>query len=133
MIIKSYATIAIVLEHLLKLRCVHINQMAKYINILQDNSYYGAIDPAPYWSGGSAKPLFLKDMAYGERSEEVRKLQEYLSSQGYFWVEPTGFYGDITAKAVLEYQVNNINLSWWERYVLKGKRVGPKTRASLNS
>lgn len=90
-------------------------------NVNQNNGYRGAIDPEPYLVDG-----FHVDCQYGETNQEVLKVQKFLG------VTPTGYYGKETSRAVLKFQIENINLSWSERYWLVGKKVGPKTRTALN-
>lgn len=75
---------------------------------------------------------FKIDMSYGQTSSEINKLQLFLEKLGYFHQETTGFYGNFTREAVFNFQKDNIQLSWWERYVLKGSKVGLKTRTALN-
>lgn len=107
-------------------------------NIEANNGYYGAIDPGFYFNGQYAedihKHLFLIDMAYGMRSNEVTELQKTLKKHGFFPAaqECTGYYGDVTRKAVYNFQQANIVMSWFESAILKGSKVGPKTREALN-
>ena len=77
---------------------------------------------------------FSINMAYGERSQEVVFLQDKLRDLGYFpkTVLSTGGYFSITKDAVYRFQLENVNMSWYEKYVLKGSKVGPKTRFQLN-
>lgn len=96
-------------------------------NTEQNNGMFGAVDPTLYLV------KFQHEMKYGEQSQNVRDLQEFLKTLGLFAVQGTGFYGAITAKAVLDFQIANCQLSFYERYVLKGAKVGPKTLSSLNS
>ena len=107
--------------------------MTIYRNIFQNNGYYGAFNCEPYFDGTYANPQFLVDMKLGDKNEEVKRLQQYLKNLGYFtYPECTGYYGNVTREAVFLFQQENIELSWYERYVLKGKTVGPKKRAELN-
>jgi murein DD-endopeptidase MepM/ murein hydrolase activator NlpD len=108
-------------------------QVANGKNVFQNNGYYGAFNCEPYFDGTYANPQFLVDMKLGDKNEEVKRLQQYLKNLGYFtYPECTGYYGNVTREAVFLFQQENIELSWYERYVLKGKTVGPKTRAALN-
>lgn len=92
------------------------------------NGYLGGVDPAPFFGLGNAKVLFTKDMKEGDQNGDVRNLQIMLG------VTPTGYYGPKTKAAVLSFQINNgVPLSFWERYVARGKYCGPKTREKLNS
>ena len=75
---------------------------------------------------------FSQDIRYLQRSAEVEWLQKGLKRLGYFNVNPTGYYWETTRKSVLQFQIDEKLLNWWERYVLCGKLVGPKTRARLN-
>lgn len=105
-----------------------------WYNVAQNNGYYGAIDPEPYFIGRFADEginetrfIFNRDMQYSQRNEDIRELQKRLG------VNPTGFYGTDTQKAVYNFQLKNVPLSWYERFVLRGKKVGAKTRAALNA
>lgn len=72
--------------------------------------------------------VFTNDMKYGDKSDDVKQLQKRLN------VAQSGYYGDMTAQAVLKFQLDKgISLSIYERYILKGRLCGPKTRAKLNS
>lgn len=75
---------------------------------------------------------FNVDMKIGQTSDEITALQKALSTLGYFKVQPTGYYGPITVTAVFAFQQANINLSWYERWFLRGTQVGIKTRSALN-
>lgn len=69
---------------------------------------------------------FISDLKIGMQSFDVRKLQERLINEGFFHQETTGYYGLITADAVLQYQRANGIFSG------DGKVVGPLTRSVLN-
>lgn len=83
---------------------------------------------------GEFKYNFQSKIKYGETSDSVKALQIALKIEGLFnFPYVTGFYGSITARAVLDFQIkHNIPLSWYEKYVLAGKLVGPKTLSVLN-
>ena len=78
---------------------------------------------------------FLKDMKFGERSNDVLELQKRLIDMGYaIPAGKTGYYGNETKKAVSIYQyVAGVPLSWYEKYVLAGSVCGAKTRQRLNA
>jgi hypothetical protein len=76
--------------------------------------------------------VFNKDIIYLERSDEVMFLQKALKQLEFLKVNPTGYYWENTRIAVLNFQIQYKLLNWYERYILRGKRVGPKTRAKLN-
>ena len=96
-------------------------------NLEQDNGMGGAIDPRPYFV------KFQHEMKVGDRGYDVRDLQEELKRLGFFNQEPTAYYGSITASAVLAFQKANVVLSWYERNILRGAKVGPKTLLALNA
>ena len=81
-------------------------------NILQNNGYQGAIDPAPYFNGKFAvdmtlnKPIRLdKNLHFGSENEDVKTLQKALKELGYYtYKDITGYYGSITQRAVLDFQ-----------------------------
>lgn len=71
--------------------------------------------------------IFTKDMKYGETSEDVKQLQKRLG------VIQTGYYGDLTQRAVYRFQLDKgLPLSWYERNILVGRLCGFKTRSALN-
>lgn len=65
-----------------------------------------------------------RNVAYGERSENVRKAQACLAYLGFLKVNPTGYYGDITADAVRRFQ-RSVGIK------PAPSNVGPRTRAAL--
>jgi len=71
--------------------------------------------------------IFVSPLYIGLHGEEVVKLQSVLKEAGYFpsWVDTTGYYGEITEKAVAEFQSDN--------EIISVGFVGPLTRAALNS
>ncbi|PIQ14563.1 MAG: hypothetical protein COW67_13165 [Flavobacteriales bacterium CG18_big_fil_WC_8_21_14_2_50_32_9] len=74
-------------------------------------------------------------MAIGDYSDDVKTLQAYFLRTGLMQPIPQdefGYYGNKTAKAVLTFQIKYVQLSWYERYIMRGVRVGPKTLAKLN-
>lgn len=82
------------------------------------------------------KHIFNKTIRYGEKSNEVKFLQMKLESLGHL-IMPKGvaygYYGDLTAKAVYDFQVKNSVASMQELNNLKGRLVGPATRKKLNT
>lgn len=77
---------------------------------------------------------FKRVMVFGERSADVKILQDVLKLEGFFPVttESTGYYGEITKKAVEKFQYHHQVASIWELVIVGGKRVGGKTLAVLN-
>lgn len=80
---------------------------------------------------------FIKDIAYGQKGDEVRALQMALQADGTFPIGfsltaadyPVAYYGDMTAQAILKFRVKyGIDSSTDP----KGKSAGPRTRAKLN-
>ena len=80
------------------------------------------------------KHNFTRPIRFGENSDEVKTLQTALKIDEEFkYPYITGFFGTVTQKAVLDFQTkHNISLTWYEKYVLAGKTVGPKTLSVLN-
>lgn len=115
-----------------------------WYNTEQNNGYNGAIDPEPYLNGkfaedfvnGVTKYLFKVDLKLGDKSDEVAKLQQRMKDLGFYHYEGTpditGYYGEYTRAAIYAYQLNYVPMSFYEKYVLKGKSFGPKTREILN-
>ena len=83
---------------------------------------------------GSFEP-FLVPLQFGNKGAEVKRLQDYLKSKGVFPSNQTstGNYGNITAQAVLafqiRYKVDNLNTL----NALKGRYVGRKTLQAINN
>ncbi len=109
-------------------------------NTEPNNGYLGAIDPAPFFNTQYAQDLpdahiTFPDtpIEYGDTSQSVALLQWKLKGLGLFDRIPTGYYGDITAMAVLTFQKKFNVAPANELDGLKGRSVGPKTRAMLNS
>jgi len=80
------------------------------------------------------KYKFERDLVFGMRNNDVAMLQECLKYEELFPINvpSTGYYGNITAKAVYKFQVKYEVAPKEELDALKGRRVGPKTRAKLN-
>lgn len=78
---------------------------------------------------------FKYDLVFGERNSEVVALQKALQQDGQFPVSvpASGYFGDITRSAVLDFQIKHKVDDLASLYALNGRRVGPKTRAILNS
>ena len=104
----------------------------QWFNLEQDKGYNGAIDPMPFFAGGLVE--FHVSLKMGDTGFEVQKLQAFLLRKGYLPpVKGLGLYWKETQKAVLKFQIANIpTLSKYERYVLRGDRVGPKTLEAIN-
>lgn len=103
----------------------------QWFNLEQDNGYNGAIDPLPFFKDGYTE--FRIPLKKGDTGFEVEKLQAFLLRKGFMSpVDKLGFYGDITSAAVLAFQLKYCNLSWYERYIMRGTVCGVKTLSALN-
>lgn len=73
------------------------------------------------------------NLKFGDRDDEVRKLQIALRKQGFFkYPEITGYYGSITKQAVYDFQIaSGVISSGFETGF--GTFCGPKTRQRLNA
>jgi peptidoglycan hydrolase-like protein with peptidoglycan-binding domain len=101
------------------------------------NGYMGSVDFKEMLPIPPALPVFSYDFArpmnLGERSLDVGKLQEFLKNEGFFVGDITNYYGPVTRAAVFAFQNQWVSLSYYERVILKGSKVGPKTLTALNS
>jgi len=77
---------------------------------------------------------FERNLSYGMWNKEVEYLQEALRYLGFFPTNAitSGYYGAITASAVLAFQKKHKVASKKELEKLGGKVFGPKTREKLN-
>lgn len=106
----------------------------EYLNLEPDNGYLGAIDPFLYLEG--APYLFEKDLGLSQiYDREVEEFQKFLESVECMVLpaDGKGLYGPKTRAGVFKFQEKYVGLSWYEKYVLKGSKVGPKTRGIANT
>lgn len=68
--------------------------------------------------------FFDTDLSIGMTGQDVTELQQRLMEAGYLTVSPTGYFGHLTASAVMKYQAAH--------GVATTGYVGPLTRAELN-
>jgi hypothetical protein len=87
-------------------------------------------------TAGEFRHNFLTQMSMsGTYIREVEYLQIALMISGFLPLikrEDLGFYGKKTADAVFEFQKTKTTLSVYERFILRGTKVGPKTLEALN-
>lgn len=106
-----------------------------WYNLEQNNGMYGAIDPNPYWSGKYASKVFapfITDMKYEDETAEAERLQRFLAVHGYFYGAYFPRYGELTRQAVYRFQLDHVPMSFYERFILRGRLFGPKTRSAVN-
>ena len=88
------------------------------------------------WKPELPKHSFKDILYFGMREdEEVKILQDILKKEDVGFpitTDSTGNYFEITRKAVQKFQEKYRLASWWELAVVRGRWVGPKTRAKLN-
>jgi len=101
-----------------------------------DGFYFAAVlTDFEYSSNDKASfDKFEKVMTYGTKQPEVVRLQDFLKTQGLMPsnLDSTGYYGEITRKAVYLFQVKNGVDSLDILNSINGKRVGVKTLAKIN-
>lgn len=73
-------------------------------------------------------------MKFGDRGEDIKALQEVLRYNGMFPQdqETTGYYGQLTADGVYQFQLKYDVDTILALSQLEGRVVGPKTIAKLN-
>lgn len=74
---------------------------------------------------------FRHDLALGDQGGEVEELQRLLKQLGYFPSEISGFYGEETKRAVLQFQVEQKILQ--ENESFGAGHFGPRTRSKFES
>lgn len=92
--------------------------------------YLDKFEFVPYYE---SEYEFEENLQFGDQGEEVEKLQNFLKDKGYFPInqESTGYYYTITAKAVLEWQIDNDVDDVETLKELQGHYFGPKSRGSI--
>lgn len=80
------------------------------------------------------KYKFKESMKFGDRGEDIKALQEVLRYNGMFPQdqETTGYYGQLTADGVYQFQLKYDVDTILALSQLEGRVVGPKTIAKLN-
>lgn len=80
------------------------------------------------------KHQWTKPMQYGDQSPEVKILQDFLRLNGCYpsYTSSTGFYGNVTAGAVLKFQIKYKVQDVMVLIKLGGHFVGPATLPVLN-
>ncbi len=76
-------------------------------------------------------PRFTTSLGLGDTGELVSELQETLIKLGYFADEATGNYGELTATAVIQFQLAVSVITSADDY--GAGSFGPQTRAALNT
>ena len=86
-----------------------------------------------YQQAETNKHIFTVSLAYGSTSPEIALLQQKLQQLGYFPinVKTTGYYGNVTANAVLAWQIAYRVAPLNE--LGSGKSFGPKSIAVMNT
>jgi peptidoglycan hydrolase-like protein with peptidoglycan-binding domain len=78
------------------------------------------------------KYIFNHNINFQDRNPEVVELQKRLKDEGFFtYPSFTEYYGPVTRKAVLDYQMANGVVH--SPYDTGAGRLGPSTRAKLNN
>lgn len=90
--------------------------------------------PLPNPTPGKPKHTFVGILTFGETNDHIGALQDILKYEGLFPVNTasTGYYGALTARAVLQWQKKWAVAPVEELDSLAGRRVGEKTIAKLN-
>lgn len=79
------------------------------------------------------KFTFKTQLLFGQTSSDIKNLQDILRYENLFPVASTGYYGNITARGVLQWQIKYSVDTVAVLNSLGGRTVGPKTIAKLNS
>lgn len=80
------------------------------------------------------KPVynFTKPLSFGQSSSDIKALQDVLRFEGLFTNVSTGYFGPLTASAVLAFQKKHKVSTVKDLNDLQGRRVGPLTLKKLN-
>jgi len=84
------------------------------------------------WNSATNGPSDI--VKHNQQKGDVARMQNILKAEGFFPknVDSTGYYGNITANALLDYQLKYKLDTEEELISLKGRIAGPKTRAKLS-
>lgn len=74
--------------------------------------------------------VFTQDLHLGDKGEDVKKLQEELRNMNLLGVDPSGYYGEVTAHAVFKFQQAQNIVS--DKAEQGAGDFGPKTRERLH-
>lgn len=80
------------------------------------------------------KHVWTQTMKYGQRSEDIKQLQNVLKYEKFFPsnIESTGFFGGMTAKALVRWQVDHDMFDFQNETNMKKVQAGRKTLVELN-
>lgn len=94
--------------------------------------YFIPLNPTP-----TPKPKFnfTTPLSYGQNNYSIKALQDILKYENLFPqnVASSGYYGEISRKAILQWQKAHQVANLSELEALQGRRVGEKTIKALNS
>lgn len=116
---------------------VQINALNEQIAKLQEQlatTSASTVTPAVPTAAPSSTPrcpIFTRTLSKGASGDAVLQLQKILKSGGYLHVEPTGYFGSLTEKALQEYQASARLVSSGSPATTGWGVFGPKTRANF--
>jgi hypothetical protein len=97
------------------------------------NFYAGYLMNFKFGTTPEAKFKITKTLSFGDRNEDVRELQEMLKHEGLFPLQiTTDYYGAITARAVLDWQLKHEVAPVHELNALGGRMFGPASLRKFN-
>ena len=84
--------------------------------------------------GVELENVSLRQAEYGDNNQAVKDIQDFLKGQGYFPSnqDSTGYYGNITARSVLLWQLNNLSISEGQLREWGGRYFGPSSVTQAN-
>lgn len=111
MLVTPFASSALTIEEVkeqIQRLLAQISALQEQLRVLQSTNTATSTDPtSPY-----AKPfskhrvcnILLPNLSQGSQGEDVRELQGFLTTEGHFNAQATGYYGPVTANAVASWQ-----------------------------
>lgn len=81
----------------------------------------------------ACRHAFKQTLGLGARGTDVEKLQEFLNEQGFMNEDATGYYGQLTERAIQRFQAAHNVVATGTPAETGFGRVGPRTLARLNS
>lgn len=76
---------------------------AMYLGLVTNDESYGSYDAYGYYDSTASASLY-RSLSYGMSGDDVTYLQQLLAAYGFFYGVPSGYFGELTEAAVINFQ-----------------------------